>query len=258
MAWSTREVAELAGTTVKAVRHYHEVGLLEQPERASNGYKQYGVAHLLRVLQIKRLVDLGVPLAQVATLGRADQDPDEALRLLDADLAASIERLQRVRAELAVILRHRAPVDLPAVFSAVGGHLSETDRKMLTIYTRVFDEPWLDDLRQLLADEPPTAVDAEFDRLPADADEATRQRLAEGLAPAIRRQTQEHALLSDVQAHASRTPAETETAVLAALRELYNPAQLDVLHRATLVIQAEDQATADPGQSASDRPAEES
>lgn len=239
MAWSTREVAELAGTTVKAVRHYHEVGLLEQPERAPNGYKQYGVAHLLRVLQIKRLVDLGVPLAQVATMGRADQDPDEALRLLDADLAASIERLQRVRAELAVILRHRAPVDLPAVFSAVGGDLSETDRKMLTIYTRIFDETWQDGLRQLIADEPRTAVDDEFDQLPADADEATRQRIAEGLVPALR-QAQDHAMLHDVQAHAARTPAETQCTMVAALGELYNAAQLDVLYRAHLLTQEDD------------------
>ena len=31
MPWSTRELAELAGTTVKAVRHYHEIGLLDEP-----------------------------------------------------------------------------------------------------------------------------------------------------------------------------------------------------------------------------------
>ena len=49
MAWSTRQIADLAGTSVRAVRHYHEVGLLAEPERRSNGYKQYGVAHLVRV-----------------------------------------------------------------------------------------------------------------------------------------------------------------------------------------------------------------
>jgi AraC-like DNA-binding protein len=57
MAWSTREIAELAGTSLRAVRHYHEVGLLAEPERRANGYKQYGVAHLIRVLRIKRLTD---------------------------------------------------------------------------------------------------------------------------------------------------------------------------------------------------------
>ncbi|MBE1592289.1 putative MFS family arabinose efflux permease [Nonomuraea angiospora] len=31
LGWSTREVAELAGTTLKTVRHYHDIGLLEEP-----------------------------------------------------------------------------------------------------------------------------------------------------------------------------------------------------------------------------------
>ncbi|MEQ3553652.1 WhiB family transcriptional regulator [Pseudonocardia nematodicida] len=40
VAWSTRQLAELAGTTVRAVRHYHEVGLLDEPARRANGYKR--------------------------------------------------------------------------------------------------------------------------------------------------------------------------------------------------------------------------
>lgn len=59
MSWSTRQLAELAGTTVKAVRHYHEVGLLEEPERASNRNKQYWTAYLVRLLQIRRLREAG-------------------------------------------------------------------------------------------------------------------------------------------------------------------------------------------------------
>lgn len=235
MAWSTRQLAELAGTTVKTVRHYHDVGLLDVPERASNGYKQYGTAHLVRLLQIRRLVDLGVPLAQVASMGRADQDPDEALRVLDAELAAGIERLQRVRAELAVVLNHRAAVDVPTVFGAVAQGMSEADRKMLLIYSRVFDEPWLDSLRQLIVDEERTASDDELDRLPADADEATRQRLAEGIAPALARQLRQDGPLGDAEAHSSRSPGEAQRTVVQALTELYNPAQLDVLHRAYLL-----------------------
>lgn len=46
MAWSTRQVSELAGTSLRAVRHHHEIGLLDEPDRGPNGYKQYGVAHL--------------------------------------------------------------------------------------------------------------------------------------------------------------------------------------------------------------------
>jgi DNA-binding transcriptional MerR regulator len=118
MAWSTREIAELAGTSLRAVRHYHEIGLLAEPERRANGYKQYGVAHLVRLLRIKRLVDLGFALSQIAGMGDTDDHPVEALRVLDAELAATIERLQRARVELSFILRQSAPIDLPPEFAA--------------------------------------------------------------------------------------------------------------------------------------------
>src|ERR1044072_1219074 len=100
MAWSTRQLAELAGTSLRAVRHYHEVGLLEEPERRANGYKQYGVAHLVRLLRIKRLVALGFSLSRIATMGDSDDPPEQALRPLDAELATTVERLERARVEL--------------------------------------------------------------------------------------------------------------------------------------------------------------
>jgi DNA-binding transcriptional MerR regulator len=120
MSWSTRELAELAGTTVKTVRHYHEIGLLDEPERASNGYKHYEITHLVRLLRIKRLVDLGVPLAKVAQMGRGGDPPGEALRTIDAEIAVTIGRLLRTRADLESILHHQAPTDLPQGFSEIG------------------------------------------------------------------------------------------------------------------------------------------
>ncbi|WDV32001.1 MerR family transcriptional regulator [Streptomyces sp. AD16] len=116
MAWSTREMAELAGVSLRAVRHYHDIGLIEEPERRSNGYKQYGVSHLVRLLRIKRLTALGFSLSQIADM---DDDPDSGpdprdLRALDAELAATIERLQHARAEVGALLRGRAASDLPS------------------------------------------------------------------------------------------------------------------------------------------------
>ena len=40
MAWSTRQLADLTGVTLRSIRHWHDVGLLPDPERRSNGYKQ--------------------------------------------------------------------------------------------------------------------------------------------------------------------------------------------------------------------------
>ncbi len=237
MAWSTRQLAEIAGTTVKAVRHYHEVGLLDEPARKSNGYKQYGTAHLVRLLQIKRLGDLGVPLAQIATMGHADKDPDEALRVLDSELEATVERLQQVRAELAVILHHRAPADLPAGFSAIAGELSEPEKSMLMIYAQVYDEPTMDELRRLMHAERRTDLDDDFQALPADADKATRRQLAERLAPVMRAQLETYPSFMDPEPHALRGPELMQSTITQALVELYNPAQLEVLYRAHLIVQ---------------------
>ena len=236
MAWSTRQIADLAGTTINTVRHYHESGLLDEPERRSNGYKQYGVPHLVRLLQIRRLRELGVPLAQIESMGRADENPVEAFRVLDAELEATIERLQRARAELALILRHRAPIDLPAGFSSVAKTLSEPNRSLVMIYSQVYDESAMGDIRKILEEHPHTEADEEFDNLPPDADTATRARLAEYFAPVIKQQQADYPWLNDPTTRASKGAATLEHTMVESLRELYNPAQLDVLYRANLII----------------------
>ncbi|WDZ83963.1 MerR family transcriptional regulator [Micromonospora cathayae] len=109
MAWSTRELAELAGTTVNTVRHYHRIGLLEEPPRRHNGYKQYGVPDLVRLRRIRRLVELRVPLAKIGAAGSRGLVTADVLRQVDAGLASELERLTRARRDIAVLLRDHAP-----------------------------------------------------------------------------------------------------------------------------------------------------
>lgn len=113
MAWSTRELAELAGTTLNAVRHYHRVGLLDEPERMSNGYKQYEVRHLVRLMQIRRLRELGVPLDRIEQASAPGSSASAALSTIHAEIEASIDRLQRARTEIDGILRGSVAGDAP-------------------------------------------------------------------------------------------------------------------------------------------------
>lgn len=237
MAWSTRELADLAGTTLRAVRHYHQVGLLAEPERRSNGYKQYGVAHLVRLLRIKRLVDLGFSLPRIAELGELDDHPAEALRALDADLAATIDRLQRARAELREILDRAAPTDLPMEFAPVARvELSDADRSFVAVLGRVLGperrQVWAD----MLQDLPDDPVAAEFDDLPGDADEAVRQDVAERMVPYIHALRARHPDVERYPSDAQGGPRSVAQTVGEALRDLYNPAQLDVLRRAHALV----------------------
>ncbi|WP_433801099.1 MerR family transcriptional regulator [Actinomycetospora sp. CA-084318] len=233
MGWSTRELAELAGTSLRSVRHYHEVGLLPEPERRSNGYKQYGVAHLVRLLRIKRLADLGFSLPQIADLGDGDEHPAQALRALDEDLAAQVERLQGLRAELAEILEHELPTDLPSDLAAVTtGTLSENDRNLVTVMGRTLGAEG----RQVYADlvrgeDTDPALTEAFEALDVDADEATRDRLAERFADEVLARATADPRITTFGLDAPGGLPQYLRTVRRAMEDLYNPAQLDVMNR---------------------------
>ncbi|MBJ7383323.1 MAG: MerR family transcriptional regulator [Mycolicibacterium sp.] len=240
MAWSTREVAELAGTSLRAVRHYHQVGLLAEPERRSNGYKEYGVAHLVRLVRIKRLSDLGFSLRQIADMDGTDDHPAEDLRALDAELAATIERLQLARVELGLILEKSAPTDLPADFIEpdAAAKLSDADRSLVIVLTRVLGPRGLQAYADLLKNAPTGPLMSAFDDLPSDADEATRQDIAERLIPYVRELHAAHPGLLESRADAPKGARFVEQTIAEAMSELYNAAQLDVLHRAQKMMRA--------------------
>ena len=96
------QLAGYAGVTIKAVRHYHQRGLLPEPERDSSGYRRYTADHAIALVKIKTLADAGVPLARVKELLAAD--PAEfaaAIADIDADLRRRAAELRRTRARIA-------------------------------------------------------------------------------------------------------------------------------------------------------------
>ncbi|APU15610.1 MerR family transcriptional regulator [Actinoalloteichus fjordicus] len=112
------ELAELAGVTVRTLRHYHQIGLLAEPPRSAGGYRRYDVGHLVRLLRITRLTALGVPLS---ALPPVLDDPGAAEQLLeefDRQAAAEIERFTARRASIAVLRRTGSPPDLPPELAA--------------------------------------------------------------------------------------------------------------------------------------------
>lgn len=242
MPWSTSELAELAGTTVNTVRHYHRSGLLDEPDRMSNGYKQYGARHLVRLLQIRRLRDLGVPLSQIETVGFGGESPAGALLAIDADLATSIERLQRARAEIRAILEGSTATDVPPGFEDVAKRLSTPERSLMLVYEQLYDTEAMGDLKTMVESDPDDGG-AEFEALGADADEETRQRIAETFAPAIAQQMIDHPWLAEPHEHLLKGPRVTSETFVETFRELYNEAQIDVIVRASALAREQVDAT---------------
>lgn len=96
------QLAAYSGVTVRAVRHYHQIGLLPEPERDRSGYRIYDAAAVVRLIRIHTLADAGVPLARVQEL--LDAGPEEfsdGVQEIDKDLRAEIRRLQGTRRRLA-------------------------------------------------------------------------------------------------------------------------------------------------------------
>ncbi|MFI7366695.1 MerR family transcriptional regulator [Streptomyces sp. NPDC050149] len=95
-------LAAYAGVTVRAVRHYHQIGLLPEPERDRSGYRTYDAGAVVRLIRIRTLADAGVPLGRVQEL--LDAGPEEfagGVQEMDKDLRAEIRRLQDTRRRLA-------------------------------------------------------------------------------------------------------------------------------------------------------------
>src|SRR6478736_2399278 len=99
---SISRLATYAGVTVRAVRHYHQIGLLPEPERTYSGYRVYDAAAVVRLIRIRTLADAGVPLARVEQLLDADESEfAAAVAQIDAELRARVRELQEHRRRIA-------------------------------------------------------------------------------------------------------------------------------------------------------------
>ncbi|MFJ9472114.1 MerR family transcriptional regulator [Streptomyces caniferus] len=101
------ELAGLIGVSTRAVRHYHHLGLLPEPERRANGYREYGLRDAVALARVRRLTELGLGLDEVRDVLADDAGRElyEVLAELDADLARQEEEIRARRARLAAVRR---------------------------------------------------------------------------------------------------------------------------------------------------------
>ncbi|HVV23060.1 MAG TPA: MerR family transcriptional regulator [Pseudonocardiaceae bacterium] len=99
------QLAAYAGVTVRAVRHYHQIGLLPEPERDASGYRRYGPRAVVTLIKIRTLASAGVPLSRISRMLDADATAfAEAVEKVDAHLREEIERLETSRKQIAQLV----------------------------------------------------------------------------------------------------------------------------------------------------------
>ncbi|WP_435111120.1 MerR family transcriptional regulator [Nocardiopsis synnemataformans] len=106
------EVAERTGLSLRTIRYYGEVGLVEPSARSRGGFRLYTETDVDRLNLIKRMKPLEFSLEEtrelleaVDRLSSAETGPDERRALserLDAFEAAIVARCQTLRGQLAM------------------------------------------------------------------------------------------------------------------------------------------------------------
>ncbi|WP_218926026.1 MerR family transcriptional regulator [Xylanimonas oleitrophica] len=233
MPWSTRRLADLAGVSLRTVRHYHDMGLLPEPVRRSNGYKEYDVSHLVTVLRIRRMSTLGFSLEQIGAMLDAPHDADAVLRDLDAELEATIARLQRARTEIAALRRLDVTPDIGVQTHTLMDTLGHDrySRDVAVVLTHVLPEQDLDLAAAVMADAARELGDLHDEFAALDGDSSIEE-----IAALASRVVEEIGALVAARPELAEAPAPSRAhlteALLEAVNAGLNPAQTAVLNLA--------------------------
>lgn len=129
------QLAEFAGTTTRTVRHYHRLGLLPEPPRQYNGYRDYTVGDAIRLMRIRRLAASGVPLGSVAAI-LAEQKSDSDERDVVADLRSLI---QGIEDEQATLSQRKAALTAMLVDAERGTPISALPADLVAAFSHAID-----------------------------------------------------------------------------------------------------------------------
>lgn len=97
-----KTLADATGVEVDTIRYYEKQGLLPEPARQDNGYRDYASTHLERLAFIRHCRALEMPLVDIRTLLGALHAPGEPHPDVDRLVQEQIDkvrvRLQSMRA----------------------------------------------------------------------------------------------------------------------------------------------------------------
>lgn len=99
--YTVKQLAKLAGVSVRTLHHYDQLGLLSPSVRTGAGYRQYGEKELIRLQQILFYKELDFPLKEIQEI--LDDPAFDYLSALDNHKKAIEARRERLNTLLATI-----------------------------------------------------------------------------------------------------------------------------------------------------------
>jgi DNA-binding transcriptional MerR regulator len=104
--WNIGDLAAATGLTVRALRHFDDIGLLCPAERSPAGHRRYTGDDVRRLYRVVALRQLGIPLDGIAhALGGGVGTLEEAVRAQIAHVERHSEWQRQLRYRLKALLR---------------------------------------------------------------------------------------------------------------------------------------------------------
>lgn len=103
--YTISQLANSAGVNVETIRYYERRGLIEQPDKPTNGYRRYPETTLNRIRFIKRSQDLGFSLDEITQLLALGESPCQEVQ------GMAEQKLASVRAKIADLCRLETVLD---------------------------------------------------------------------------------------------------------------------------------------------------
>jgi MerR family transcriptional regulator, thiopeptide resistance regulator len=156
--WSIGELARASGLTVRALRHYDEIGLLTAGERTASGHRRYTERDLRRLYRVRALRTLGLSLEEIAGVLADPADDLTAMgELLAAQLRgleAQAERVERLTHQVRGLLRQIENASMPDPDQFM------TTLEMISVFETSFTPEQRERLAERRAELGPDAVEA--------------------------------------------------------------------------------------------------
>jgi MerR family mercuric resistance operon transcriptional regulator len=138
-AFTIAKLADAAGVGVETVRYYQRRGLMGQPQREGGGFHEYTPADVQRLQFIRRALDLGFGLDDIAELVSLSGERDK-LRVREitqrrlAEIQQRVEQLQAMASAMSGLVdccKRSASNDCP-IIGALANESFKTDMSART------------------------------------------------------------------------------------------------------------------------------
>ena len=160
MPFTVGQLAKRTGLTVRALHHYHAIGLLVPSHRSESGYRLYTRADVARLFQIQALQRLGLSLTEIdAVLENGGAALPDMIAQQIEELSERIDHATTLRSRLVQLRSMLAQGEQPVandwlavveLITAYDGYCSPEELTRLLAHARA--QPPADDLPALIAE----------------------------------------------------------------------------------------------------------